>query len=60
MDYRSKCLKESRKRNYEKYKAQTLKRKAEKITCNCGAIVCVGGISIHKRSQKHKKSLVKL
>jgi hypothetical protein len=54
------CLREVNRKYYEKYKTQTLKRKAEKITCECGATICIGGISIHKRSQKHIKYFDKL
>jgi len=34
-------------------------KKAEKITCECGTIVCKGGIAKHKRTAKHIKLMEK-
>ena len=42
-----------RDNNKEKYKEKYYSKKKEKITCECGAVVCRTNLSHHKKSAKH-------
>lgn len=44
----------AREKEYaEANKAKISQRQAEKVTCECGAVVCRSYISTHKKSEKH-------
>lgn len=41
--------------NYHKHKEKYLARDKEKVECECGAVVCRGGMSEHKKTKKHQQ-----
>jgi len=59
-NYRKNHIEQVRQR-HQKYenenKEKIQQRKREKVTCECGAVVCRGDISTHKKSNKHIKYL---
>ena len=44
---------EQKKQYYEMNKAKILEKQKEKITCECGAVVCKYNLTRHKKSKKH-------
>ena len=56
-------LEEKRRKDrehYHKHKDKYLTRDKEKVECVCGAVVCRGGMSEHKKTKKHQKYLQSL
>jgi hypothetical protein len=52
IDNKKKVL-EQQKQYREEYREEINKKKAEKITCECGCIVRMGGMTNHRRTKKH-------
>ena len=48
---------ESRKENYILNREKSLQRVTEKITCECGVIICRGTKARHSRTQKHIEAI---
>jgi hypothetical protein len=44
---------EKEKERYKAHKEEILKRRSEKITCECGAVIRKGDLSRHKKAPKH-------
>ena len=44
-------------RNKDHLKQKSSERAKEKITCECGEVICKGSISIHIKRQKHQAYL---
>jgi len=50
-------LKEEKKKYYQKNKEKIFNYKKQKITCECGSIICKGDLSKHIKTKKHQKFL---
>ena len=50
-------IKNYNKKRYDETKDIVLKRKAEKIVCECGAIICRGAYAEHKLTKKHLNNI---
>ena len=48
-------ISEQGKEYYEKNKDKIRKQQKEKITCECGSIICKGEITKHKKTIKHEE-----
>ena len=49
--------KEEKTEQYYKHKDKQLARDKEKVVCECGAVVCRGGMSEHRKTKKHQQYL---
>jgi hypothetical protein len=53
-------IKEINKEWYENNKEKISERRKEKVTCQCGFIVCKKNLKRHQKSQKHKNFMLSL
>ena len=53
-------IKQKRKLLYHENKTEIIKYRTEKVTCECGVVICRGSLSTHKKTQKHKRLLQSL
>jgi len=51
-------LKIYRKNYYQENKKKLLEYLREKVECECGCVLCIGGLAVHRRTQKHKNLLL--
>jgi len=47
--------KEAISKRMKKYNEDNKAKRSQKVTCVCGSVVCKSSLSIHKKSEKHKK-----
>jgi len=53
MPFASKDKQYVKEYNKGRYSGEFKKRQLEKVSCECGAIVCRAGLSKHKKSKRH-------
>ncbi len=51
-------IKQKRKLLYHENKTEIIKYRTEKVTCECGVVICRGSLTVHKKTQKHKNLLL--